>query len=694
MGIMPKRNHLLSLSTTLAAIVALVVLFAGCGTTATPSVVKVTIVGGNVSMDVGATKTLTADVSVLGGAAKTVTWKSDSTTIASVNSSNGTVTAKAVGKAKITATSTVDKTKSSTITVSVQPASPPTVNSFTASPASIDEGATTTLSWDVSGASTYSLSDGTTSINIPQTPTGNVTVLPTAPGTVTYTLTANNVKGNTTATATVTVQAAAAVPVVNSFAASPTTVTEGSSTASTLSWDTSGAVGWTLSDGTNPIDIPQSATGSVDVTPTATTTYTLTATNSQGDTTATATVTVQPAATAPTINSFTANPTSIAQGDTTTLSWDVSGATSLSMSDGTNPITIAQTATGTVDVTPTQTGTVTYTLTATNSQGSVTATADVTVSAVTGPTITNLQATIAMGSTVDLSWQQTGATTFDIYAVLNTDSTDQQLIQSGVTGTTATIAIPASTRQTVRVVATGPGGSATADVTLTNVVTSNADYDPYMLQGHTPDSPVPGTLRYEIANAASGSIVGFASNVTAIDISGVDILSSSGADSHLIFRGDVTVSAPAAGVTLNGVSPAPSGTPAAEVYTWESRMMLVAPGVTVHLDHLTIQGGTFIYNGAGIFNQGTLTLSNSTVTGNRAWQLGGGIYNASGATLNLTDSHVDANQAITLDGEMGTILRYPQRPRVHHHAVRRRLRRRPVQRRRHRHRQQHDLRRQ
>ena len=120
MGIMPKRNHLLSLSTTLAAIVALVVLFAGCATTVTPSVVKVAIVGGNVSMNVGTTKKLTATVTVLGGAAKTVTWKSDTTAVATV-ASDGTVTASNTksGTAKITATSTVDKTKSATITVTV-----------------------------------------------------------------------------------------------------------------------------------------------------------------------------------------------------------------------------------------------------------------------------------------------------------------------------------------------------------------------------------------------------------------------------------------------------------------------------------------------------------------------------------------------------------------------------------------------
>ena len=305
-------------------------------------------------------------------------------------------------------------------------------------------------------------------------------------------------------------------------------------------------------------------------------------------------------------------------------------------------------------MTPTQTGTVTYTLTATNSQGSVTDTADVTV--VPAPTITNLQAPIAMGSTVDLSWSATNATTFDIYAVLNTDSTDQQLIESGVTGTTATIAIPASTRQTIRVVANGAGGTAHASVALTNVVTSSADYDPYMLQGFTPETPVPGTLRYEIANAASGSIIGFASDITSINISGVDIYNPPGGpDSHLVIRNDVTVSGPTAGVTLTGVSPAPSGTPAADAFTWESRMILVAPGVTAQLDHLTIQGGTFIYNGAGIFNDGTLTVSNSTVTGNRAWELGGGIFNGAGATLTLTDSHIDANQAITLDSEMGTV---------------------------------------
>ncbi len=73
----------------------------------------------------------------------------------------------------------------------------------------------------------------------------------------------------------------------------------------------------------------------------------------------------------PTINSFDANPTSITSGGSSTLSWSVAGATSLSIGG-------VGTVTGTsVIVNPT--ATTTYTLTATNSKGSVTDTATVTV---------------------------------------------------------------------------------------------------------------------------------------------------------------------------------------------------------------------------------------------------------------------------------------------------------------------------
>lgn len=549
----------------LAAIVVLAALIAGCTQTVTSSVTGVTIKPGAITLDVNATQALTADVTVVGGAAKTVTWTSDNHAIATV-SSTGVVTGNAVGTAKITATSTADKSKSDTITATVQaaPTTIPTINSFSASPAAIAEGDTTTLSWDVSGASSYSLSDGTSSITIPQQATDSVILTPTGTGPVTYTLTATNSVGNATAQSIVTVTAASAAPTISTFTATPNPVDSGSAT--TLAWDSSGATSWSLSDGSNTITIPQSATGSVDVTPTANNTvYTLTATNSQGNDTATVTVT------------FTA------------------------------------------------------------------------------PVITNLTATNAMHSTVDLSWTATNATSYEVFSVLSTDPTNQQSIDSGLTSTSDTVAIPASTRQTLRVVATGPGGTDSADVTLQNVVTSSQDYDPYHLQGFTPETAIPGTLRYVLDNAPAGAVIGFASDVTAITMPGVDTVFESGVgtiDSHLIIHRDVTVSAPLSGVTITGTSAAPISDTAAQRYTWNSRMVYVMPGTTVTLDGLTIQGGGFIYSGAGIRNEGDLTVSNSTITGNRAWYEGGGIWNGQGSTLTLVDSHVDGNQSLVRNGEL------------------------------------------
>ena len=77
---------------------------------------------------------------------------------------------------------------------------------------------------------------------------------------------------------------------------------------------------------------------------------------------------------APTIASFTANPTSITSGTSSTLSWTVTGATSIAITPGTFTST---SATGSTSVSPT--ATTTYTLTATNAVGSTTATLSVTV---------------------------------------------------------------------------------------------------------------------------------------------------------------------------------------------------------------------------------------------------------------------------------------------------------------------------
>ena len=78
----------------------------------------------------------------------------------------------------------------------------------------------------------------------------------------------------------------------------------------------------------------------------------------------------------PAIASFTANPSTITPGQPTTLSWSVSGASSISLDNGVGDVSNLTSKT----VSPTQT--TTYTLTAANSAGSATARTTVTVNSV------------------------------------------------------------------------------------------------------------------------------------------------------------------------------------------------------------------------------------------------------------------------------------------------------------------------
>ena len=75
----------------------------------------------------------------------------------------------------------------------------------------------------------------------------------------------------------------------------------------------------------------------------------------------------------PIINSFLANPSSITEGESSTLSWSVTDATSVTIDHAIGTVALS----GTTAVNPTTT--TTYTLTATNTAGSVTASVTVNV---------------------------------------------------------------------------------------------------------------------------------------------------------------------------------------------------------------------------------------------------------------------------------------------------------------------------
>ncbi|MCU1232338.1 MAG: Allergen V5/Tpx family protein [Candidatus Solibacter sp.] len=105
---------------------------------------------------------------------------------------------------------------------------------------------------------------------------------------------------------------------------------------------------------------------------------------------------------APTITSFSASPSTIVTGQSATLSWNVTGANTVSIDGGIGAVS----GTGSKTVSPAQT--TTYTLTATNAAGSITARATVTVGAAqdtqppTAPTLTSVSP--KSSTEADLSW--------------------------------------------------------------------------------------------------------------------------------------------------------------------------------------------------------------------------------------------------------------------------------------------------
>ncbi|MBS1783997.1 MAG: PKD domain-containing protein [Acidobacteria bacterium] len=178
--------------------------------------------------------------------------------------------------------------------------------------------------------------------------------------TVSFKASANGYLASTT-TVTITV---IAKPSVTSFTASPASISSGQS--STLAWAVTGATSLSLDNGIGDV----TGTTSRSVTLAVSTTYTLTATNAAGSVTATVTVAVSAAA-PPTITSFTASPSTIAVGHSTTLAWSVTGGASVSIS--------SLGAQGGTSVAVTPANTTTYTLTATNAAGTATAMITVTV---------------------------------------------------------------------------------------------------------------------------------------------------------------------------------------------------------------------------------------------------------------------------------------------------------------------------
>jgi hypothetical protein len=302
---------------------------------------------------------------------------------------------------------------------------------FSATPSQIASGQSSTLAWNVPNATSVNISGVGTGLN----PAGTATVKPAT--TTTYTLTATG-QGGQSLTATVTVTVGASKPAIIRFAASPTNVSKGSS--SLLSWTTTGASKVTINNGVGTV----SANGSQSVSPTATTTYTLTATGADGVTSVSAAVTVTVGGAVPNVLSFTASPTVIATGGQSSLCWNVSNATTVSISPtvGTvNPVACT---------TVTPSATTTYVLTATNAVGPTQASVTVSVGAVQILSFSaNPAFSGASGAPVVLSWTTQNAT-----SVIVTGTG----VAGGAQPVNGSLTINPTTNSDYTLTAYGPGG--------------------------------------------------------------------------------------------------------------------------------------------------------------------------------------------------------------------------------------------
>jgi hypothetical protein len=137
-----------------------------------------------------------------------------------------------------------------------------------------------------------------------------------------------------------------------------------------------------------------------------------------------------------------------------------------------------------------------------------------------------------------------------------------------------------------------------------------------------------GSLRAEIATAQAGDTVHFAGK-----LSGQTITLTSG---ELVIDKSLDIEGPSAGrLTVSG--------------NHTSRVFDIRGGVTVTLAGLTVADGQVADDlGGGIANEAgaTLDLVNDTVVGNTAYGIGGGLWNDGGATVYVRGSKFTGNQSI------------------------------------------------
>ena len=393
-------------------------------------------------------------------------------------------------------------TNSASVSVEIIP--PPTVTDFDADPGNVALRGLVNLTWTTTEATSLVIKAGTSTVystgTQDQVDSGTAGVTPTAD--TTYTLTATGPSGTViSAPLEVTI----ARPTVVSFEADGAVSTSVELRDSvTLTWTTTSAASITINDGSDDIyttsTLSQLDSGSFTVTPDANTTYILTATGPGGTYITSVNVTIDP----PMVDRFE----SIVNGGRTSLEWDVIGAESITINDGTSNFYDIDMGSalkrGRVFVSPIET--TTYMLTATGPGGTATGNpVEVTVTAMATevvdsapPTIDSFTANptevMSDNNQSTLTWETTGATSVAINGVTDT------LLVDGNTDVYPTV----TTIYTLTAI--GPGGLFTAPATVTVTDTTTPDAPTINSFTATPDTSKSGAdvlLKWQTNNATS-----------------------------------------------------------------------------------------------------------------------------------------------------------------------------------------------
>lgn len=233
----------------------------------------------------------------------------------------------------------------------------PNIMSFDISPATITAGTSATLTWNVPGANSVIINPevGVVAASGSRIVSPNVTTA--------YTISASGALGTASKSVVLVVNPA---PIVINLSANPTVLMSGGSAA--LQWNVMGADQVSIDQGIGNVPV----SGNQLITPTQTTTYTLTASNTSGILTKSFVVTVNP----PIVADISSSPANINVGQSSTLTWNVSGADSVTIDQGIGQVPPS----GTRVVTPYST--TSYDLTASSSCCIISKAATVTVGTV------------------------------------------------------------------------------------------------------------------------------------------------------------------------------------------------------------------------------------------------------------------------------------------------------------------------